>query len=130
MGIQPMEPALIVGRSAESGSALQFLGNEVDIIICRTCLHNQAVTQFHANAQRTLMDDQQVNAEELALAEQHVADGERRVAEQRERIERLAANGHDTAVAVSLLQVFEETLDLMYQDRQRLRDKVARSGMS
>lgn len=49
----------------------------------------------------------------LALAQRHVCDGERRVADQAARITRLAAAGHDTAVAEALLRTMEETLAAM-----------------
>jgi predicted nucleic acid-binding Zn-ribbon protein len=48
---------------------------------------------------------------ELAKADRHIVDGERRVTEQRARIERLTDKGQDTYRSEALLQAMQTTLD-------------------
>lgn len=61
----------------------------------------------------------------LALAERHVTDGERCVAEQRARIARVGRDGHDTTESILLLGQFQEVLELHVADRDRLRKELA-----
>ncbi len=49
----------------------------------------------------------------LTQAQRHVREGEQRVADQRQRIAQLAADGHDTTDAEALLATLEQTLALM-----------------
>ena len=53
---------------------------------------------------------------ELKMAFRHVIDGRRIVARQRERVEMLARNGHDTTEAKRTLDLFARTLDIFEDD--------------
>ena len=64
------------------------------------------------------MDD---GLERLQQAEQHVVEGQHRVAAQKERITELERDGHDTTSAQRLLVLFEESLLLMIAYRNRVR---------
>lgn len=50
-------------------------------------------------------------ADDLAMAERHVAQGEEHVAKQEELLERMRRQGHPTVVAEDLLATFVSTLD-------------------
>jgi hypothetical protein len=63
----------------------------------------------------------------LALAETHVAQGEEHIIRQRNIIETLARQGHDTTAADELLRQFEETLAAHIADRDRLRAELQAS---
>jgi len=56
----------------------------------------------------------------LVLAEEHVAQGERHIARQRELIELLSRGGHDTTAARKLLQSFADSQVMHVADRDRL----------
>jgi len=60
----------------------------------------------------------------LAMADRHVAAGNRVVIRQRQLISELEADGHDTREALALLARFEGSLALHLADRDRLIDKV------
>jgi hypothetical protein len=51
----------------------------------------------------------------LQLARRHVVEAELRIIEQELRIPRLMAKGHDTTVAVFLLQTYKQILDQMLE---------------
>jgi hypothetical protein len=53
----------------------------------------------------------------LELANRHIAEGELRIAEQRARIARLERDGRDKTASIKLLNIFEETLELMMRHR-------------
>ena len=57
---------------------------------------------------------------DLALADAHVAEGERHVVRQKEIIEELRLGGHSTALAESLLVSFEQTLASHHAHRDRI----------
>jgi Spy/CpxP family protein refolding chaperone len=61
----------------------------------------------------------------LALAEQHVKEGEAIIERQRDLIARLTADGHDTAKANALLAQFIDTLRAQNEDRDRLQRELA-----
>lgn len=61
---------------------------------------------------------------DLARAERHVEEGERRIARQRELIDFLFASGHDTKLARALLQTFEDMQIMYLADRDRLHNKL------
>ena len=61
----------------------------------------------------------------LALAEEHVAKGERIVARQKDLVAELENDGHDTKEARSVLCQFEQVLQSHIADRDRLRDELA-----
>ncbi len=75
------------------------------------------------------MEDRVQLREHLALAERHVAEGERVVARQREIVAELERDGHDAAAAQArqLLAQFEELLALHVADRDRLRKELGLS---
>ena len=56
----------------------------------------------------------------LAMADRHIASGNRVIIRQRQLITKLAADGHDTREAVALLARFEDLLALHLGDRDRL----------
>ena len=64
--------------------------------------------------------DQKLLVEHLAQAKRHVALGEKHIAEQRQRIEKLSHHGHDTNQALLLLRQFEELQALHIAERDRL----------
>ena len=71
--------------------------------------------------------DRAVILNHLAQAERHVAEGEQHIIRQREIIEMLARQGHDTKAADELLGQFEQTLAAHIADRDRLRAELATS---
>ena len=58
--------------------------------------------------------------EHLAIAEEHVAAGERNLARQRGIVADLEHHGHDTAQALALLAYFEEVQAMHIAERDRL----------
>jgi phage-related minor tail protein len=62
--------------------------------------------------------------EDLAQADRHIAEGERRSAEQQRLIEQIAEAGQSTAEAKRLLWNFEETLDQFRVHRQLILDEM------
>jgi len=60
----------------------------------------------------------------LEQARRHVADGERRVDEQRTRVAELARDGHNTESAMRLLTTLERTLDIM-REHLALEERLA-----
>jgi len=62
----------------------------------------------------------------LALADRHLAEGERRVADQSALIRRMSGQGHDTAMAREFLKVLEQTLEQWRIHRQLILDAIAR----
>ena len=57
---------------------------------------------------------------DLAVADAHVAQGERHVVRQREIIDELKLGGHSTRLAESLLDSFEQTLASHVAHRDRI----------
>jgi hypothetical protein len=60
---------------------------------------------------------QEMERRHLELANRHIAEGKHRIAEQRARIARLERGGRDATASSELLEVFEETLELMVRHR-------------
>jgi hypothetical protein len=60
----------------------------------------------------------------LALAERHVAEGERLIARQRELVTSLERGGHDLRDAIELLRLFKELEALHVAHRDRLRKEL------
>ena len=58
--------------------------------------------------------------EHLAIAEEHVAAGERNLARQRRIVAELERDGHNTAQALALLMYFEEVQAMHIAERDRL----------
>ena len=68
--------------------------------------------------------------EHLQQAEHHVAVGERNIARQREIIQELKKDGHDTSEAQKLLEQFKSLQALHVQDRDRLFRELNESNAS
>ena len=64
--------------------------------------------------------------ENLSLAQTHVDRALRSVIEQRQRIERLIAQGHDATEYEATLRMMVELLDEMIEHRDKLEDEVKR----
>lgn len=60
----------------------------------------------------------------LLIADRHIVDGERRIAEQRVRISRLRKSGLDTREARRLLHKFEEILREMFRHRAMIVQQI------
>jgi len=60
----------------------------------------------------------------LAMAERHVASGNRVIMRQKELITELDTDGHDVTEAIALLIRFEDLLALHLADRDRLADEL------
>ena len=71
--------------------------------------------------------DREMVRQHLEMAERHVSEGLRHVLQQRELVEKLHCNGHDTREANTLLCRFEDLLELHIKDRNRLRKELASS---
>jgi hypothetical protein len=69
--------------------------------------------------------DPKLIMDHLAQAEVHVAQGANHVKRQRQLVEDLARDGHDTTGSSALLDLFKELQDLHVQDRDRLRAELA-----
>ena len=61
---------------------------------------------------------------QLARAERHVLEGERRVARQREIVAALTGDAEEFGRAKALLEKFEQIQDLYIADRDRLRKEL------
>jgi hypothetical protein len=72
------------------------------------------------------MPDLQQEQLDLDRADLHIAQGERRVAEQILLIERMGRKGHDTAEAEKLLRNFEQTLENWRDHRRLILDALER----
>lgn len=70
------------------------------------------------------MDREQI-LEHLTEAERQVAEGERRLARQRDRIEQMASNGQEVRIARELLSQSEQSHTRQIADRDRLRELLA-----
>ena len=65
--------------------------------------------------------------DDLNRAREHVADGERRVADQRRLLAELSRDGHSTDAAERLLRTLEDTLQIM-RDHLAVEELLAREG--
>ena len=72
------------------------------------------------------MDRARLCKHHLAVAERHVATARRNVDQQRDLVVALARDGHATDRAISLLDVYEQLLDMHIDDRDRLRAELPR----
>jgi hypothetical protein len=61
--------------------------------------------------------------QDLREAERHIVEAEARIAKQRELIEELARDGHDTTRAIQLLETMTHTLEVMKQHRRLIKEK-------
>jgi hypothetical protein len=76
------------------------------------------------------MSDLQKEREHFALADQHLSEEVRRVAEQIARIQRMKEQGYDTTVALTMLKAKVHTL-VEWQEHSRLiRNAIARMERS
>ena len=64
--------------------------------------------------------------EDLAEADVHITEGERRLAQQITLIEWMAKKGHDTEEATKLLWNYMQTLEQWRRHRQLTLDEIAR----
>jgi len=71
------------------------------------------------------MPDLQKEREDLAKADQHIAEGERRVSEQMALIERTTAQGQDTTLAEEFFQDLDQTLKQRRAHRRLILDWLA-----
>lgn len=69
--------------------------------------------------------DPTVLREHLRLAEQHIAEGERHIARQREIVAQTVRGGHDSKESRDLLALFEQMQALHVTDRDRLLRELA-----
>jgi len=69
--------------------------------------------------------DPKLIMDHLAQAEVYVAQGANHMKRQRQLLEDLARDGHDTKGSSALLDLFKELQDLHVQDRDRLRAELA-----
>jgi hypothetical protein len=61
--------------------------------------------------------DRQAEVNRLGQAERRIANAERIVTEQRLRVDRLRADGHDTKGSEQTLRGFEDTLKILRENR-------------
>jgi len=71
------------------------------------------------------MPDMQQEQEHLAKADQHIIDGERRVAELIALIEQMTRVGQKTTLAKDFLRTLEETLDQWRAHRRLILEALA-----
>ncbi|MFC4171586.1 hypothetical protein ACFOYU_05885 [Microvirga sp. GCM10011540] len=71
------------------------------------------------------MPDTQQEREHLAQADQHIAEGERRVAEQIALIERMIEQGQDTTLAKDFLRTLEQVLPQWHAHRRLILGRIA-----
>jgi AraC-like DNA-binding protein len=67
------------------------------------------------------------NLADLQTANRHVAEGERRIACQRRRIEEQEGAGHDTRLSRQVLESFELTLELLIEHRDMIERELAQT---
>lgn len=67
------------------------------------------------------------NAEQRRLdeADFHIANAERNITDQRNQIEKLRSDGHDTKLAEETLKQFEATLAQMHEHRDQIIKTIA-----
>jgi hypothetical protein len=63
----------------------------------------------------------------LAQAERHIAEGRDHVERQRQIVEEVVRRGENADRSKALLELFENTLEAHFEERDRLRDKLAES---
>jgi hypothetical protein len=71
--------------------------------------------------------DRSMILDHLAIAERHVTEGLRHISHQKQIIIDLTNGGHDTSIARSLLDDFEDVLKMHIADRDRLKKELADS---
>jgi hypothetical protein len=69
--------------------------------------------------------DREMLQRHLALAEEHIATGEKNIARQRDLIAQLERDGHDTASARTFLREFEQLQALHIAERERLLSELS-----
>jgi hypothetical protein len=69
--------------------------------------------------------DREMLKRHLALAEEHIATGEKNIARQRDLIAQLERDGHDTASARTFLREFEQLQALHIAERERLLSELS-----
>ncbi|KLK90490.1 hypothetical protein AA309_25430 [Microvirga vignae] len=76
------------------------------------------------------MTDLQQERDDLIQADRHLAQGERRIADQIALIQWMTMKGYNTAVATDLLRLLEQTLALWQEHRQLILETIARHERS
>jgi hypothetical protein len=71
--------------------------------------------------------DSKMMHEHLALAERHVAEGDRHLSRQRALIAELKRDGHGTGQAIDLLRTLEDTQATFIADRDRIRNELSKA---
>ena len=66
------------------------------------------------------MTNLQQERDHLALADRHIIEGRRRVANQTKLVETMARSGQDTVMAARLPRTFEETLEAWHAHRRNI----------
>jgi hypothetical protein len=69
--------------------------------------------------------DREMLKRHLALAEEHIATGEKNIARQRDLIAQLERDGYDTASARTFLREFEQLQALHIAERERLLSELS-----
>jgi hypothetical protein len=62
---------------------------------------------------------------ELALADRHIAEADARILRQHRLVERLAAAGHDTGLAETLLETLQRSLAALQAHRRVIQAEIA-----
>ena len=73
---------------------------------------------------RLRFGDPAMHLRNLEQADWHVAQGERHIAKQEERVTRLASRGHDVTEARKLLDNFYVSQSLLIQHRDQIRQEL------
>ena len=61
----------------------------------------------------------------LSLVKKNISEGTARVERQRQLVEKLGRDGHDTGPAIKLLSEFEELLEIQIKIRDRIEAELA-----
>jgi len=72
--------------------------------------------------------DQARTREHLAEADNKIEKAEKRIADQRERIAELSADGHTTAEAEKLLSTYLDVFEAMVEHRKTILDELAKDA--
>jgi hypothetical protein len=113
------------GALTEPSRLLCTVYGAVDVRASPSRRHDQAVRRLIVEG---LYMDRATLKEHLAQAEQLVARGEQRIADQRKLIAELEQGGQDPSQATQLLAQYEELQGMLIVNRDRLADDLARES--
>lgn len=105
---------------------VEVLASARRIVATRAIIEKSRKVSEARGFERSTMDRALV-AEHLRHARDRVAEGERHIREQQQRIASLERDGHELALARQLLETLEETQVLHVQDRDRLINELAQT---